>query len=223
MPAAIPPQSPVPVNDTAESEWAADAELVRATVRFNTWIFGVIFGMMTGLLLSALALIAALASGRYMGLAVTLIGVFVPGYGSGWEGALAGLFWGFVGGGLLGAGVYQITTRSAVTRIDELVAFERGDADFPAAVLRLRGRSLGLAIGAMGALGLIGTTNWLVFRGTAADSVHARLLSEILPGYAVDLPGSIVGAAELFVVLYLVCQVFAFVYNRVAGAGRRRV
>jgi len=210
------------MNDAAENELAADAQLVRATVRFNTWIFGTILGLMTGLLLSLLALVAALASGKYMGLAVTLIGVFVPGYGPGWEGAFAGLWWGFVGGSLLGAGVYRITTRSAATRIDELVAFERGDPDFPAAVLRLHGRSLGLAIGAMGALGLIGTTNWLVLRGTATDSVHARLLSEILPGYAVDLPGSIVGAAELFVVLYLVCQVFAFVYNRVAGARRRR-
>jgi hypothetical protein len=191
-------------------------------VRFNTWIFGAILGLMSGLLLSALAVFAALAAGEYMGLAVTLIGVFVPGYEPGWEGAFAGFCWGFVGGGVLGAGVYRITTRNAVERIDELVAFERGDRDFPAAILRLRGHSLGLAIGAIGALGLIGTTNWLVIRGTAAHSVHARLLSEILPGYAVDLPGSIVGAAELFVVLYLVCRVFAFVYNRVADLRRRR-
>ncbi len=210
------------MNAPAEGEAATDAQLVSATVRLNTWIFGAILGLMTGLLLCALAMVAGLASGRYMGLAVTLIGVFVPGYGPGWEGALAGLFWGFVGGGLLGAGAYRITTRRAMTRIDELVAFERGDGDFPEAVLRLHGLSLGLAIGAMGALGLIGTTNWLVIRGTAAHSVHARLLSEILPGYSVDLPGSIVGAAELFVVLYLVCQLFAFVYNRVAGARQRR-
>ncbi|MGH9806475.1 MAG: hypothetical protein ACRD9W_04325, partial [Terriglobia bacterium] len=159
---------------------------------------------------------------KYLGLAVTLIGIFVPGYGPGWAGALAGLFWGFLAGGLLGAGVYRITTRSALTRIDELVAFERGDRDFPEAILRLHGPSLGLAIGLMGALGLVGTTSWLVIRGTAAHSVHARLLSEILPGYSVDLPGSLLGAAELFVVLYLVGQVFVFVYNRVANTRQRR-
>jgi hypothetical protein len=210
------------MNALAERESESDPQLVLATVRLNTWVFGLILGLMSGLLLLALALVAGFASGEYLGLTVTLMGIFVPGYGAGWVGALAGLFWGFLGGGLLGAGVYRITTRSAVTRIDELVAFERGDRDFPEAVLRLHGPSLGLAIGATGALGLIGTTNWLVIRGTAAHSVHARLLSEILPGYSVDLPGSLVGAAELFVVLYLVCQVLAFVYNRVASARQRR-
>jgi hypothetical protein len=210
------------MSGLGERESESDPQLVWATMRLNTWVFGLILGLIGGLLLSALALVAALASGEYLGLTVTLIGIFVPGYGPGWDGALAGLFWGFLGGGLLGAGVYRITTRNALTRLDELVAFERGDRDFPAAVLRLHGPSLGLAIGVMGALGLIGTTSWLVIRGTAAHSVHARLLSEILPGYSVDLPGSVVGAAELFVVLYLVCQVLAFVYNRVASARRRR-
>ena len=60
-------------------------------------------------------------------------------------------------------------------------------------------------------MGLIGTTSWLVIRGTAKHSVDASLLSEILPGYSVDLPGSLIGAAELFVVLYLVCRVFVSV------------
>ena len=210
------------MNALAERDSESDPQLVWATVRLNTWVFGLILGLMGGLLLLALALIAGFASGEYLGLTVTLIGIFVPGYGPGWDGALPGLFWGFIGAGLLGAGIYRITTRSALARLDELVAFERGDRDFPEAVLRLHGPSLGLAIGAAGALGLIGTTNWLVVRGTAAHSVHARLLSEILPGYSVDLPGSLVGAAELFVVLYLVCQVLALVYNRVASVRQRR-
>ncbi|MGH6743065.1 MAG: hypothetical protein ACREDY_29240 [Bradyrhizobium sp.] len=210
------------MNALAAGEPESDPQLVWTTVRLNTWVFGVILGLMSGLLLLALALVAGFAAGKYLSLAVTLIGIFVPGYGPGWAGALAGLFWGFLAGGLLGAGVYRITTRSALTRIDELVAFERGDRDFPEAILRLHGPSLGLAIGLMGALGLVGTTSWLVIRGTAAHSVHARLLSEILPGYSVDLPGSLLGAAELFVVLYLVGQVFVFVYNRVANTRQRR-
>jgi hypothetical protein len=210
------------MNALAERESLSDPQLVWATVRLNTWVFGAILGLMTGLLLFALSVVAGLGSGKYTGLAVTLIGVFVPGYGSGLQGAFAGLFWGFVYGGLLGAGVYRITTQSVLARIDELVAFERGDQEFPDAVLRLHGPSLGIAIGALGALGLIGTTSWLVIRGTAAQSVHARLLSEVLPGYSVDLPGSVVGGIELFVVLYLVCQAFAFVYNRAAGYRQRR-
>lgn len=210
------------MNSLVEREAESDPQLIWATVRLNTWVFGLILGLMSGLLLLALALVAGFASGEYLGLTVTLIGIFLPGYGAGGDGAVSGLCWGFLGGGLLGAGVYRITTRNALTRLDELVAFERGDGDFPEAVMRLHGPSLGLAIGATGALGLIGTTNWLVIRGTAAHSVHARLLSEILPGYSVDLPGSFIGAAELFVVLYLVCQLLAFVYNRVATARQRR-
>ena len=89
-------------------------------------------------------------------------------------------------------------------------------------MLRLHGPSLGLAVGLMGALGLVATTNWLVLRGTAADSVHARLLSEILPGYSVDLAGSLLGAGELFVVLFLLCQVFTSVYNRIVRMRQQR-
>ncbi len=210
------------MNSLAEGEPESDPQLIWTTVRLNTWVFGVILGLMCGLLLLALGLVAGIASGKYLGLTVTLIGIFVPDYGPGWEGALAGLFWGFLAGGLLGAGIYRISVRSALTRIDELVAIERGDRDFPEAVLLLHGPSLGLAIGLIGALGLIGTTSWLVIRGTAKHSVHASLLSEILPGYSVDLPGSLIGAAELFVVLYLVCRVFVLVYNRVAGTRQRR-
>jgi hypothetical protein len=57
----------------------------------------------------------------------------------------------------------------------------------------------------------------LVARGTAAQSVHARLLSEVLPGYAVTPVGSIVGAIELFAVLYLCCRGFVSIYNAVAA------
>ncbi len=210
------------MNALAQDGAEGDPALVSSTVRLNTWVFGVILGVMSGLVLLALGLVAGIASGQYLGLAVALLGIFLPGYSPGLEGGLAGLFWGFLAGGLLGAGVYRITTRGALTRIDELVALERGERDFPEAVLRLHGPSLGLAIGLMGALGLVATTNWLVIRGTAPESVHARLLSEILPGYSVDLPGSLIGGAELFVVVFLICQVLAFVYNRIARMRQRR-
>ena len=74
----------------------------------------------------------------------------------------------------------------------------------------------------IGAVSLvIGLLN-IVAALTPKLALRFHLLSEVLPGYSVDLPGSIVGAAELFVVLYLVCQVFALVYNRVADARRQR-
>ena len=210
------------MNGLAQDGADGDPTLVSSTVRINTWVFGVILGLMSGLLLLALAVVAGIAPRQYLGLAIALLGIFLPGYSPGVEGGLAGLFWGFLAGGFLGAGVYRITTRGALTRIDELVAFERGGRDFPQAVLRLHGPSLGLALGLMAALGLVATTNWLVIRGTAAESVHARLLSEILPGYSVDLFGSLIGASELFAAVYLICQVLAFVYNRIADMRQRR-
>ncbi len=59
------------------------------------------------------------------------------------------------------------------------------------------------------------TTNWLVLRGTAGESVHARLLAQVLPGYAVDPVGSLIGAVELFVLLYVFCVALARIYNRI--------
>jgi hypothetical protein len=197
-----------------------DLPLLRATMRVNTLIFGAIFGLLAGLILFALALAAALAGDGHARLVVTLLGVFLPGYAPGGLGALAGLLWGTLVGGAIAACVYRINCGAALTRVDELVALERGD-DFPAARLRLHGPWLGLAVGTIGAVGLVVTTNWLVLRGTAGESVHARLLAQFLPGYEVDPRGSIVGAAELFVLLYLSSIVLAYCYNRIVDARHR--
>ena len=210
------------MNTLAERDRNAELPLLRATMRINTLIFCVLLGLITGSLLFALGLASTARSGDHSNLWVTLIGVFLPGYAPGWLGALMGLFWGCLIGGALGGGIYWINYRDALARVDELVAMEDAKGDFPVAVLRLRGPSLGLAIGSMGALGLIATTNWLVLRGTAGESVHARLLSHFLPGYAVDLKGSLTGAVELFLILYVFCVAFAHIYNHVVEFRHRR-
>jgi hypothetical protein len=193
-----------------------DLPLLRASMRINTIIFCALFGLLAGLVFFALGLAAGAARGNAPFL-VALLGVFLPGYAPGWLGAIAGLIWGVVVGAAVAAGIYRINCRAALGRVDELVALDARRGDFPTAVLRLHGPSLGLAIGTMGALGLVLTTNWLVLRGTAGESIHARLLANYLPGYAVDLPGSLVGAAELFVLLWVACVALAYVYNRVVA------
>ena len=60
------------------------------------------------------------------------------------------------------------------------------------------GNALGIGLGALMALQLFVTTNWLVLRGTAPYSKNAALLSQYLPGYTVSFAGSLVGALELF-------------------------
>jgi len=206
------------MEELAERDDLSERDVLAATLAFNTRVFSAILGAFTGAALFALSLLAhyGTGTGRLM---VALLGVFLPGYGIGWSGALIGAFWGVVLGALTGAGIYRINARHVLERIDELVIREGDSADFPRAVLRLDGSSLGLAIGLIGALGLVATTNMLVARGTAAESVHARLLSEFLPGYAVSPLGSLIGAIELFVALYVCCRGFVAIYNAVA-AGR---
>lgn len=209
-----------PVNDAAERDGATARDLLQATLRVNSLLFGVILGTFAGAALLALSLFAG-PGGWHGGLAVALIGTILPGYGRGWPGALYGLIWGFLVGAALGGVIYRINSLHVLRMIDRLVIAQRGADSFAQAVLRLHGPSLGLAIGAAGALGLIATTNTLVLRGTAAESVHARLLAEVLPGYTVSTSGSIIGAMELFAILYAFCIAFAGIYN--ALAGRRQI
>jgi hypothetical protein len=208
------------MSDASEASALAQRQLLQATMRVNATVFGVLLGFMAGLLLFVLALVAR--PGGPSGLFVSLLAVFLPGYASGWLGALPGLFWGWIVGALLGGGIYWISYRNLGSEIDHLVAATPAGDDPPRAILRLHGPSLGLAIGIMGAIGLVTTTTWLVVRGTAPQSVHAGLLAEILPGYTVSVAGSLVGALELFLILYLVCMGFAFIYNRIVAAGPRR-
>jgi hypothetical protein len=209
------------MTSTNERDTASERDVLHATLRFNALVFGVILGTFAGAVLLVLGMIAAESESR-AGLAVVLLSVFLPGYASGLPGALFGFLWGFVFAALVGTVIYRIHGRHVLEQVDRLVIPEGATTGFPAAVLRLDGPSLGLAIGFAGALGLIVTTNILVLRGTAAESVRARLLGEVLPGYAVSVAGSIIGAIELFVVLYLFCRAFAFIYNLFATRRPRR-
>jgi hypothetical protein len=210
-----------PTDALAADDEISDRDLLAATLAFNTRVFGAILGALAGMALLALGLVGYYGHGLVR-LAVALIGVFLPGYASTWPGAFIGAFWGVVLGVLLGAGIYRLNARQVLGKVDILVMREGGRAELPRAVLRLDGAALAVAIGSIGALGLVTTTNMLVARGTAAESVHARLLSELLPGYAVTPAGSIVGAIELFAVLWICARGFAAVYNAVAARRHRR-
>jgi hypothetical protein len=210
-----------PMTPPADRNLDVDVPLLRATLRFNTIIFCVIFGLLAGIALFALGLSAKGGALGSAPLIVALLGVFLPGYGPGWPGALAGLFWGGLIGAALAAAIYRINCRVVLGKVNDLVAMEEGGGDFPMAVLRLHGPSLGLAIGTAGALGLVVTTNWLVLRGTAAESIHARLLAHFLPGYAVTFQGSVIGAVELFALLFVFCVALAHIYNRIVAARHR--
>jgi len=196
-----------------------DEVLLHATVKWNTRMFAGICG-----LIGAFTLLCATYLSFYMGLSfpgeyqyLNLLGVFLPGYNVSPGGAWVGFLWGGLIGGVSGAVIYRIYARSIRQQVAEYFAGSRSKDDLENAVLNLHGPSLGLALGSIAALGLLITTNWLVVRGTADESVHAALLSEYLPGYAVSTSGSILGAVYVFVITYLFCVLLSAIYNGIVA------
>lgn len=198
-----------------------DEVLLHATVKWNTRLFAGICGLIgafTLLFATYLSLYRGLPSpGHYL----NLLGVFLPGYSVSPGGAWIGFLWGGLIGAVCGAVIYRIYARSIRQQVADYFAGSRSREDLENAVLTLNGHSLGLALGSIGALGLLITTNWLVVRGTAHESVHAELLSQYLPGYAVSTWGSILGAVEVFIVAYVFCVLLGAIYNRMVALRRR--
>jgi hypothetical protein len=194
-----------------------DEVLLHATVKWNTLLFagmGGLMGALTLLCLTYLSLSRGLPDpGHYL----NLLGVFLPGYRVSAEGAWVGFLWGGLLGAASGALIYRIYARSIRQQVADYFAGDKSAQALEFVVLKLYGHSLGLALGGIAALGLLITTNWLVVRGTADESIHARLLSHYLPGYSVSLSGSILGAAEIFVIAYVFCALLGVIYNRVVA------
>jgi hypothetical protein len=199
-------------------------KLIAAAVRLNTRLLTIVFACTFGLCLFSLTLLS-----RSLGLPdsdqfLNLLGVFLPGYEVSWAGAWLGLLWGGLIGALIAVLFYRLYARDLEKQARQLRG-EPGQATDPVrTALRLDGRSLGLALGLIGAFGVILTTNWLVIRGTADESIHAMLLVNYLPGYRVSFTGSLIGALEFFVLIFVGGLLFSGIYNRLAarrGSGSR--
>lgn len=199
-----------------------DENLLRATVKLNTLLFAGVCGLMAGLTLLFATYLSLYRGSPSPGHLLNLLGVFLPGYRVSPGGAWVGLLWGGLLGAISGTLMYRIYARSIRQQVAEYFAGSRSGDDLEYAVLNLHGHSLGLAMGSIAALGLLITTNWLVIRGTAAESVHAALLSFYLPGYVVSTSGSLIGAVGIFVIAYLFCLLLGLIYNGVAALRRSR-
>ena len=190
--------------------------LLRAAIRLNTLLLAGVFACVGGLSLFVITYMSLYRGLPQPGHYLNLFGVFLPGYNVSHSGAWVGLFWGALLGGLLAAMFYRIYARSIVSQIHDYLGKGNARDGLLSVTLRFDGNYLGLALGSMVAAGLIVTTNWLVLRGTAEESMHAVLLAQYLPGYSISVPGSIIGAVELFALTYLLCLLFSWIYNNVA-------
>jgi hypothetical protein len=193
-------------------------DLLSSVVRLNVGISAVGLGLSLGLLLFAATHMSIAVSdrpGRYL----NLLRVFMPGYSASSEGAWFGLLWGLIYGALSGGTAAWLYARSLGARLPALVTWDEAALGrLRPPVLRISIHALGIALGVVAALQLMLATLWLVVRGTAAQSVHAQLLSHYLPGYTVSGRGSLFGALELFLLVYLFSALVGEVYNLIARA-----
>ncbi len=194
-----------------------DERLLRATIRLNTLLLAGMCGGLAGIFLFAATFLSLYRGLPNPGHYLNLLGVFLPGYSVSPTGAWIGLFWGVVVGAVAGAVVYRVYARTIRQQVNDFLRGRRSVDELKRPTLRVGGHFLGLALGAVTALGLIVTTNWLVIRGTAGESVHAVLLSNYLSGYSVSFTGSLIGAVQLFAVTYLLFLLLGWIYNQVVS------
>lgn len=191
--------------------------LLRAAVKLNTWMLAGVFGSVFGLSMFVLTYISLFRGLPKTGQYLNLLGVFLPGYEVSHTGAWIGLFWGGIIGAFIAAMLYRLYARSLSSQIERFRSADIASQKLTGATLKFDGKYLGLALGIIVGGGLAITTNWLVLRGTGDESVHAMLLENYLPGYSISLPGSLVGALELFIATFVACLLFSWIYNAVVS------
>lgn len=195
----------------------AELDLLKAAIRMNMIVMGIAFGLLGGSMLWLSTVILLLRGGYDVGLHLSLLAVFLPGYSVTWSGAWIGLLWGFIFGGVSGVILYWSYAGTLRERLgSRLLDASNATNELTPPTFLMSGNALGIALGVLLALQLFVTTNWLVVRGTAASSPNAALLGEYLPGYTVSFAGSLVGALELFAVAFVFSHVLAAIYNCVA-------
>ncbi len=193
-------------------------QLLHSVVRLNTFLMAAVSGIIGGLslfLVTYLSLFRGLPDpGHYL----NLLGIFLPGYNVSLSGAWIGLFWGAAIGALLGGMFYRVYARSIESQVRHCLQSGSLSGDLMDTTLRINGSQLGISLGAIVAAGLMITTSWLVIRGTAGESIHAMLLTNYLPGYSVSYMGGVTGAVQLFVITYIICLIYSWIYNSIARA-----
>jgi hypothetical protein len=203
----------------SEDEQGSAEEFGRALVRFNSHILGVTIGVIASAGLWLATLVLLLYESEHPGPLLGQLRYFFPGYSVSITGAFVGALWAGGAGYIVGAffaRAYGPWLLGEATRVIE----GRSAVDEPSrGVALLRPLPLAVIVGALLALGLLGTTGWLSLRD--ASSGLNTPLEHYLPGYTSDLMGSLVGAFWVFLYGFVVAGIVANVYNRVVLARKR--
>jgi hypothetical protein len=213
------------MQTTNHNVYGVNLKLLNAAIRFNALMLGLTAGTLAALI-TYFATHASIAkwgsdSGNYL----SLLAIFFPGYTVTSSGAWIGAFWAFVYAGTFSALSYRLYGKVLGTRIADILVstVPTENPVLKPSVLRLHGISLGLALGAIAAFGLFSSTAWLVIRGTADQSVHAALFANYIPGYSVSILGGLLGAVELFALVFVACLLLAAVYNKIVAIRHRQL
>lgn len=200
-------------------------QLLSAAIRLNAIVLGLVCGTVAALAIYLATRISLSMWGEYAGGYLGLLSVFLPGYTPTPVGALIGAFWAFLFAGLAGSLTYWWYGRMLGKNIVSSASTINADSNpiLKPAILRLSAIPLGVAIGAAIGGALFLSTSFLVIRGTAENSVHAALLGNYLPGYTVSIMGGLLGAAELFTLVFLSCVTLAIIYNKVVDIRQGKV
>lgn len=187
-----------------------DKNLIQATVRLNMMLFafsGFIFG---GFSLMLVTLFSKPDPEHILNILI----LFLPGYSISTGGAWVGLFWGGIIGAAGSAFCYKIYSRNIFEYVKEFLESGRQIEELEHAHVMLNGKKLGLIIGLLTAVSLFLTSNYLVFIGHEPGK-HIDLLSKWLPHYELSVSGGILGAFELFMVVFIFCYVVGSIYNKI--------
>ena len=207
--------SAAPLSSNEEATLASVTSL-------NSRVAALTFGMLGALGLWLATAVLLVEAGQTPGAHLSLLSIFLPGYRVSWGGSFVALIWGFVFGAVAGALLYRGYARTIHKRLEYLTPGVDRRRRFRTPILRISGAGLGVTLGILAALQLLLMTNWLVLRGTAAESANAALLSQVLPGYRVSVIGSVVGATELFALVFLGALAFGTLYNRLVDSRQAR-
>lgn len=198
---------------------AEEEQVLRDAVSLNTKIAAVSAAVVFGFLILLITMMIRLRLGPDVESAANIPALFMPGYRVSYGGAWIGMVWGFIYGAVSGAVMYATYARTLRGRITRQLALLQGADSLRAPTFVIAGPALGLSLGVTAAAALIIATLSVNLSGNHGAMQAIELLGQYLPGFRVGLVGSVLGAVEIFVLVFVAANILAWIYNKMA---RRR-